>query len=105
MFAYFWVLFIISWWTPNEVTVLEALLTFLFFFLMVIIAYVVERRESASQAELEGKKAQNEDDTFAEMEVVVRRKYGKNMRLTTNQASLLMAYEFPNAVNNARVAF
>eukprot|EP01006_Ploeotia_vitrea_P020309 TRINITY_DN52579_c0_g1_i1.p1 TRINITY_DN52579_c0_g1~~TRINITY_DN52579_c0_g1_i1.p1 ORF type:complete len:963 (-),score=43.43 TRINITY_DN52579_c0_g1_i1:572-3460(-) len=40
LFAYFWMLVVLKWWTPDEVTVPEALLTFSFFPLLVGMAYM-----------------------------------------------------------------
>ena len=43
IFAYVWLIFILLIWTPDYVTLWEAILTFLFFPMMVIIAYIADR--------------------------------------------------------------
>lgn len=42
MFAYIWMLVVYLWWTPDEVTLAEALLTLLFFVLLVLTAWLVD---------------------------------------------------------------
>ena len=43
VFAYIWLVFIISVWTPNLVTIPEAVLTFLFFPVLVLAAYSADK--------------------------------------------------------------
>jgi len=42
--AYFWLYFILATWTPGQVTVLEGVITLLFFPFLVIMAWVADRR-------------------------------------------------------------
>ena len=44
VFAYFWMLVVYKFWTPDEVTILEAVLTLLFLPLLVGVAYVLDRK-------------------------------------------------------------
>lgn len=44
VFAYLWMLVALTWWTPNEITLAEAFLTFSFFPVLVSIAFVVDTR-------------------------------------------------------------
>jgi len=43
MWAYVWMLIVLKYWTPDHVTMIEALLTLLFFFLLIIIAYAFDK--------------------------------------------------------------
>jgi hypothetical protein len=43
VFAYIWLVIILSGWTPNVVTITEAVLTFLFFPVLVISAYAADK--------------------------------------------------------------
>jgi solute carrier family 8 (sodium/calcium exchanger) len=42
IWAYFWMLVVYRFWTPGEITVLEAWLTFLFFPMLVLVAYLLD---------------------------------------------------------------
>mmetsp|Transcript_112244 Transcript_112244/g.194568 ORF Transcript_112244/g.194568 Transcript_112244/m.194568 type:complete len:868 (+) Transcript_112244:125-2728(+) len=42
LFAYVWLIFILSVWTPDVVTIIEGLLTLIFFPLLIIIAYLAD---------------------------------------------------------------
>ena len=43
MFAYVWVVLILTYFSPNEVHLVEALLTFLFFPVLVVTAYLTDK--------------------------------------------------------------
>lgn len=43
IFAYVWLFIVLSVWTPDQVTMVEAILTFGFFFLLIILAYAADK--------------------------------------------------------------
>ena len=51
VFAYFWMLVVYKFWTPDEVTIVEAVLTLLFLPLLVGIAYILDRKPWKSKTE------------------------------------------------------
>ena len=44
LFAYIWLLVILKWSSPGVVTMLEAVLTFAFFPILVVVAYAADKR-------------------------------------------------------------
>lgn len=51
VFAYFWMLVVYQFWTPDEVTIVEAVLTLLFLPLLVGVAYVLDCKPWKPQSE------------------------------------------------------
>jgi len=43
LFAYIWMLIVLNYWTEGYVTYIEAILTLLFFFLLIICAFVADK--------------------------------------------------------------
>lgn len=43
VFAYIWLLIVLKFWTPDHVSLLEAILTIVFFVLLLIIAYAADK--------------------------------------------------------------
>jgi len=83
IFAYVWLLFIISWNTVDVVDPMEAILTFLFFWILVGAAYIMDIR-TPKQLELTEDTCEK---TLWEMELAIRRKYGTHQLLSVRMWS------------------
>ena len=65
LWAYFWMLIVYKFWTPNQVTILEAILTLAWLPLMVSLAYVINVRPWVPKpllSEIEDKAADADDE-------------------------------------------
>eukprot|EP00927_Polykrikos_kofoidii_P055721 TRINITY_DN49936_c0_g1_i1.p1 TRINITY_DN49936_c0_g1~~TRINITY_DN49936_c0_g1_i1.p1 ORF type:complete len:825 (-),score=127.26 TRINITY_DN49936_c0_g1_i1:103-2577(-) len=81
LFAYFWLLIILNWWTPNIVTVAEGLLTFAFFPVLVFVAYAVDTQmfscnSSSGSREKELIDAFTSKDELARLEGKIQQEHG-----------------------------
>ena len=85
IFAYIWLLVILKWSSPDEVSIWEAVLTFLFFPILVVIAYsadkgwmdflMCQRSTSGSGSGLTDKQRQIELGSFQPGESTYRTKF------------------------------
>ncbi len=57
--AYIWLYICLGVWTPNEITIPEAILTFSFFFALILIAYAADRYRDRQLAKKALKEQQN----------------------------------------------
>jgi solute carrier family 8 (sodium/calcium exchanger) len=54
MFAYIWLLIVLKFWTPDQVSLTEAVLTLIFFFMLVIAAFSADKiSERMNQANMD----------------------------------------------------
>jgi solute carrier family 8 (sodium/calcium exchanger) len=61
IFAYIWVLVVLSSWTPNEVSITEAFLTLAFFFILVILAFGADKYNQFQQDKLKSEDDEKKD--------------------------------------------
>lgn len=101
LFAYFWLLIIVNWHTKNVIDIEEGVLTFLFFPLLVFVAYLADVGVfSKSEPECEDgalcqppiSLTEITMDELAEMEMNVRKK--NSMQLSDDQLMKLIEFEF-----------
>jgi len=97
IFAYVWVLIMLQWISPNVVEWWEGVLTFMFFWILVLIAYLFDIN---SEPVLELKDG-TQEETVWHMELAVRKKYGSKRLLTVGETATLMHYEFPERYSRA----
>jgi len=97
IFAYLWLLVILLLWTPNVVTVEEGLITFLFFPVLVGLAFCADKMHKPTRA----LQKDIELEEVGEMEQFVRNKYGKGRFLSPEETALLIKYEFPPVYSRA----
>jgi len=97
LFAYVWLLIIVLYSSKDVVEAWEGALTFLFFWILVAVAYYMDIR---SPPQLELKDGQSEDLVW-QMELAVRKKYGAKRLLTVEETATLMHYEFPEKYSRA----
>lgn len=50
LWAYIWMLIVYTWWTPDEITPVEAWLTLGYFFALIVISYIVDIKPWAKKA-------------------------------------------------------
>jgi len=51
LFAYIWLLIVLDMWTPDEVTMIEAILTFVFFPTLLVSSYYIDKYETRMSSE------------------------------------------------------
>jgi len=98
IFAYFWLIFILTAVSPNVVEIWEGVLTFLFFPLLVTLAYLVDRGYFSKPSEASGKKrhllsADMSKEELATLEKSIRLKHGGS-QLTEQQVLRLIEAEY-----------
>mmetsp|Transcript_62223 Transcript_62223/g.117598 ORF Transcript_62223/g.117598 Transcript_62223/m.117598 type:complete len:317 (-) Transcript_62223:302-1252(-) len=99
LFAYFWLLFIVSVHTPEVIDIWEGALTFLFFPVLVFLAYLADigiftkeaEEAEASSAVQRMSLTDMSKDELAEMEMSVRKK--NSIQLTDDQLARLIEFE------------
>jgi len=98
IFAYLWLLVILVGTTPDVVETWEGVVTFLFFWVFVLVAFFADKgwlpgtAKGVSPLTVQPESSHEE---IAEMELQVRQKYGQQRNLKPEQVSLLIAYAFP----------
>jgi len=100
IFAYVWLLLVVMVFTPHRVTIAEAILTLLFFPILVIIAYQADiGRFSRASSKGEGKESRLHSisadltkDELAQIEVSIREDHGAH--LTTEQVMKIMEVQY-----------
>jgi len=97
IFAYVWLLIILQWVSPDVVEWWEGVATFMFFWILVVVAYIMDIN---SEPVLELKDGLQEE-TVWQMELAVRKKYGSKRLLTVEETAILMHYEFPERYSRA----
>lgn len=97
VFAYVWLLIILLVTTPNQVTVFEGVMTFVFFIILIVLAYLMDINSATDPV----RSKNTTDEELAEMEQFVRDKYGKNRFLTEEETKLLVIYTFPPVYSRA----
>mmetsp|Transcript_37882 Transcript_37882/g.119441 ORF Transcript_37882/g.119441 Transcript_37882/m.119441 type:complete len:762 (+) Transcript_37882:76-2361(+) len=103
VFAYLWLLIILLGTTPNRVDVPEGIITFLFFPLVVWIAFLADRGKLPGTAKPPPKDAIERGATKAEIEEKaqqVKDKYGHH--LTDEQVAALIDFEFRDGPPQSR---
>ncbi|QDZ24373.1 sodium/calcium exchanger protein [Chloropicon primus] len=66
VFAYIWLYIVYAVWTPDEITIVESVITFLFFPLMVLLAYQCSKYDNRKAAAARAKEKLEETDTERE---------------------------------------
>jgi len=84
VFAYIWLVIILSGWTPNVVTITEAVLTFLFFPVLVISAYAADKKWCRSRKQINPKVSVDAEGGVSKEETAaimkkVRKEFGENL--------------------------
>lgn len=81
IFAYVWVLIVLSSWTPNEVSVTEAFLTLAFFFILVIMAFGADKYNQFQQDKLkdEDTEKREAEEQFVKVKKNALRMIAKNL--------------------------
>eukprot|EP00931_Biecheleriopsis_adriatica_P115296 TRINITY_DN91105_c0_g1_i1.p1 TRINITY_DN91105_c0_g1~~TRINITY_DN91105_c0_g1_i1.p1 ORF type:complete len:824 (+),score=154.97 TRINITY_DN91105_c0_g1_i1:26-2497(+) len=107
VFAYIWLLFILMVTSPDVVDVAEGVITFVFFWVLVVLAFLFDK----GYLNLPGMVKEEPGDVIhpesspeelADMELKVRRKYGQHTNLTHEQVTALMHYEFFSPESRAK---
>mmetsp|Transcript_101967 Transcript_101967/g.255538 ORF Transcript_101967/g.255538 Transcript_101967/m.255538 type:complete len:822 (-) Transcript_101967:432-2897(-) len=97
VFAYVWLLVILMLVSPDVVDTVEGVVTFLFFWVLVVLAFLADTGKLPGTAKPPAGDVVHPQNTPAEigvMEFKVRQKYGKNRNLNSDEVSNLIAYEF-----------
>jgi len=68
VFAYLWLIFVLGIFTPDMVDLTEGILTFVFFPILVVLAYMADIGMFSKRSTKEGKKKENEDKANADAE-------------------------------------
>mmetsp|Transcript_29928 Transcript_29928/g.78894 ORF Transcript_29928/g.78894 Transcript_29928/m.78894 type:complete len:821 (+) Transcript_29928:87-2549(+) len=105
VFAYIWLLVILMLWTPDVVSTAEGVLTFLFFWVLVVLAFLADTGKLPGTAKPPAGCTVHPANTpaeIADMELKIRAKYGENCNLTSNQVCALMQYEFGGPESRAK---
>eukprot|EP00927_Polykrikos_kofoidii_P041373 TRINITY_DN3527_c0_g5_i1.p1 TRINITY_DN3527_c0_g5~~TRINITY_DN3527_c0_g5_i1.p1 ORF type:complete len:892 (-),score=102.07 TRINITY_DN3527_c0_g5_i1:78-2558(-) len=81
LLAYIWLLVILNWWTPDIVTIAEGVLTFMFFIVLVIVAYMIDIGMASSDRSMSTYERELVDEftskeVFAELERKIRKENG-----------------------------
>lgn len=95
IFAYIWLLFILQGPSPNVVDIWEGVLTFLFFPMMVALAFVADKGWLSSAGKEEEKPLMGPDMTAEELSAItlkIRQQYGEN--LSETQVVKLLSAEY-----------
>mmetsp|Transcript_21217 Transcript_21217/g.60010 ORF Transcript_21217/g.60010 Transcript_21217/m.60010 type:complete len:804 (-) Transcript_21217:197-2608(-) len=103
IFAYLWLLFILTGPTPNCVDVTEGVMTFLFFPILVFVAFLADIGKLPFQkkkARSAGAIADSSKEELEHMAMKVRQKYGSD--LTENQIAALIDFEFSQGASHSR---
>jgi len=100
IFAYLWLLFILVGTSPNVVEVWEGVLTFLFFPMIVLVAWVADKGYLGGSKKADDSRRPYEDmspEHIAEMEANIRRNHGEH--LTNEQVARVLSAmdEKPNS--------
>jgi len=87
VFAYLWILLILTVFSPSKVQVIEGVLTFLFFPLLVAVSFALDKGMLGNKNQSVGKviSADIDKEELAELEAAVRQEHGAN--LTEEQVS------------------
>jgi len=105
VFAYVWLLVILMVTSPDVVEVWEGVLTFMFFWVLVVLAFLADTGKlpgTAKEPASDIVHPENTKQELADMEINVRRKYGSTINLTPDQVTALMQYEFFSPESRAK---
>jgi len=97
VFAYVWLIIILVGITPNVVEVWEGVLTFLFFWVLLVLAWMADKGMlPMCEAPDNGFRVHKEmtKEELSRMEATVREKYGKDVDLAPEQIAALIDFEF-----------
>mmetsp|Transcript_1113 Transcript_1113/g.2447 ORF Transcript_1113/g.2447 Transcript_1113/m.2447 type:complete len:823 (+) Transcript_1113:286-2754(+) len=105
IFAYVWLIIILALPPSKDVvTVYEGVLTFVFFWVLVLLAFLFDTGKIPGFAkEPQGHQVQRDSthQELFEMEQEVRQKYGANVNLTPEQVAVLIDYEYYSPCSRA----
>merc|ERR550534_332863 len=99
VFAYIWLLFMLLLISPDVVEWWEGVLTFVFFWVLVVLAFVADKRGAGPPSYVLDPLNSNEE--LSDMEFQVREQYGKYKDLTEEQVTCLIHYKFAAPVSKA----
>ena len=80
IFAYIWLYICYSVWTPDEITIIESVLTFLFFPLMVVLAYYCSKYDNMKARKKQKEEGDEDGDDVKED--------GKDLKLGTKELKM-----------------
>jgi len=105
VFAYIWILIVLQGFSPDEVTVVEACITFAFFPLLAMLAFAVDKgyfsRHETEEIIPVGKEMSK--DELARLEAEIRRIHGAS-ELTDDQITKFVRYSAPVSRAKYRIA-
>lgn len=108
IFAYVWMFIVLKLWSPDEVEIAEAVLTLVFFILLVVLAFMADKYNDYKKKKLEreqNKDAQKEGVTREEFYriVGVRDSESKPLKKNPNSNSLKPIKEEGNYIENSQI--